>query len=518
MTNVVYVKNLKGFIYLLHNQISFKNVEFFGNDQRDFFYFKINDNIEFRDWDRFEPKIDNGAEFIKRLSAMREFFKGGNKNKLGLQSHFKTTKAHDMWEDIKYRYYLSASWNLDYVKRLLPQTIEEYEMMFSLNKGGFYYTNLSYSNQIVAGINSYDISSSHIGFMSRKKYPCSSFRKIEENFQEIISDKSKGWMGCFIFENLKYRVDLPINNGFWIERIYNEQGYITDDFCVYLTNVDIEWFKKVFKWDKVYVSEFYECDMSYLPKEYINMVDSLYRMKNEQKKGTFGKEICKFRAELPFGQSIKKVEYDGELKYNEELDEFEVVETKKMEIDEIRNKLLKRRIPAQIGLWTVAYSRLELISLILEIGINNVIYADTDCVKFKGNEGIAIIERRNKEIDQEIKENKGNPYNLSEKLGRWEKEDVAAIKVIGVKWYLTIDSKDKWEVKAAGAEIENLLPWLEKKGGFYAFNTQMKCPKLFKNIRTKGRTLIFEYINGFDRQRKEDMKKLCRQLIIREAM
>jgi len=65
---------------------------------------------------------------------------------------------------------------------LLPQTIEEYELMFNLNRASFYYTNSDYFNKIVAGIKSYDISSSHIGFMSREKFPSSSFKKVESNF------------------------------------------------------------------------------------------------------------------------------------------------------------------------------------------------------------------------------------------------------------------------------------------------------------------------------------------------
>lgn len=513
MTNVVFVKNLKAFVYLLHNHMSFKDVEFFGNDDKDFFYFKISEEIEFRNWDRFEPNTNSGADFIKRLSCMRDFFKGENVNRLGLEKHFRTTKAHDMWEDIKYRYYLKSQWNQNYVKSLLPQTIEEYELMFNLNRASFYYTNSDYFNKIVAGIKSYDISSSHIGFMSREKFPSSSFKKVESNFQSVIKDEKKGWMGCFCFDDLKYKVDLPINKGFWIERVCDEAGIATNSYCVYLTNIDIKWFKQIFSWSKVYVWELYECRMDFLPKEYINMIDSLYQNKNAQKKGTFGKEICKFRAELPFGQSIKKVEYDGELKYNEKLDCFEIIDTKPLDIDEIRKKLIRRGIPVQVGLWTVAYSRLELVNIILKIGIENIVYADTDCVKFIGDKGEAILKERNKEIDQKIKENKSNCYQLNEKLGRWEKEDVCAIKVIGVKWYMTIDSKDNYDVKCAGANKDNLLEWIKDKG-FYGFNRRMKCPKLFKTVKTFGKTLILEQINGFNREQLNNMNKLVRQLII----
>ena len=509
MTNVVFVKNLKAFTYLLKNQVNFSEIEFFGNGDKDFFYINVKEELELRNWDKFEDKVDNGKEFIKRLEFMRQNFKGDCKNRLGLKSHFRTTKAHDMWEDIKYRYYLRSSWNQAYLRELLPQSIEQYQLMFSLNRAAFYYQNSSFIGRIVPRVNSYDISSSHIGFMARKKYPSSSFIEAnEEDYQKIIKNKELGWMGEFVFRKLRYKIDFPVNSGFWIQRLDN------GDYLVNLTSVDIEWFKQIFEWDEAAVYSLYYCKMNYLPKEYINMVDELYRIKDIQKKGTYPKEICKFRAELPFGQSIKKVEYEEELKYDSKHDMFITVPTAVKPFNQVKLSLIKRGIPVQIGLWTVAYSRLELVNIMLKIGLDKVVYGDTDCVKFIGDEGIEVIKEWNEGINQEIKENKNNPYVLSEKLGRWQNEGrLEGFKTIGIKWYLTLSEDGEWDVKCAGGDKEALLNWLKEKNDCFGYFTQkMKCPKLFKTIKVWGKTLSFEYINGFKGEQVEALKKLCRQL------
>jgi hypothetical protein len=55
-----------------------------------------------------------------------------------------------------------------------------------------------------------------------------------------------------------------------------------------------------------------------------------------------------------------------------------------------------------IGLWTSAYARAEFVKIIDLVGIENVVYGDTDSVKFTGIEGVQKIEEYNKEIEKEF--------------------------------------------------------------------------------------------------------------------
>jgi len=81
---------------------------------------------------------------------------------------------------------------------------------------------------------------------------------------------------------------------------------------------------------------------------------------------------------------------------------FRVVEEEEKSLKEIQSKIVKRGIPMQVSYWVAAYSRLEEFTIINRIGVENVLYGDTDSVKFIGKEGIKVIEGRNKEIEKEF--------------------------------------------------------------------------------------------------------------------
>jgi len=206
----------------------------------------------------------------------------------------------------------------------LPQSKEELDDMSWLYKGGFYFTNDDYFNKKVPNVNCYDIHSSHIGLMARKKFPCRAFTQAQtaDEAIDVIGSHRYCWHGQFKFTRLQYKVDFPIdlaNFGFPDE---HEQC----TWYLNLTNVDMEWFKQVFTWKDADVLMLYYTTDNYLPIEYLRMLNDLYEDKAAQKKGTFAKEIYKFRAELPFGQPIKRVVYDTKAIYNEKDNSFEIVD------------------------------------------------------------------------------------------------------------------------------------------------------------------------------------------------
>ena len=275
----------------------------------------------------------------------------------------------------------------------------------------------------------------------------------------------------------------------------------------------MKWFKKVFSWSKAAVLDFWWAEKKEVCKDYAKMLDELYRLKDIQKKGTYAKEIFKFRAELPFGQAIKRVEYDTKTVYDKDNNFFTVVEEKELDFEKIQDKLKKRGIPFQYGIWTVSYSRLELIDMILRIGVDKVIYADTDCVKFIGEEGIQVIEEHNKEIEEEFKAiEKKRLLEFHPKMGKWLNEgDLVGFKAIAIKWYLTLDFNDKYDVKCAGADPTALFEWLTKQNSpFDAFGRRMKAPNIFKSInisRKNPNALIFEYKSGIPKEEEEKIIK-----------
>lgn len=153
--------------------------------------------------------------------------------------------------------------------------------------------------------------------------------------------------------------------------------------------------------------------------------------------------------------------------FDEEENDFKIVPNdEEFNIEGIRNKLKKRYLPFQYGIWTASWSRLEEVQMILNIGVENVVYGDTDSVKFVGDEGIAIVEKRNKEIQKELEViKKKRAVILDERLGSWKNEgDAKEFKFINLKWYAYLDKENKLTVKAAGADVEKLEKYLKGFG------------------------------------------------------
>lgn len=508
--NVIYVKHLKWFVRISQKFIDYSDKDFFANDSMEFYWIQISDNIELRNWDNFWKKIEDKEEFIKRLDICRKNFNKGNKGILSLKNNYKYTLAKEQYADIYQKYYLYCPWAQNYCKEMVPKTQDELDLLDCLNKASFYYSNPKCYGDRSYNVHCYDLSSSHLSLLARKKFPYKSFELEEDpkKIQEIISKRFECWYGVFYFKKLQYKIDFPVDlNKFgWID---TEEGQCCYDLV--LTNVDMEWFKEVFSWESVSVGDFYHCQQKELSKDYAKMFDSLYEWKNQQKSGTFAKEICKFRAELPFGQPMKKTQYLGKTIFNKKEKRFEVVENDEKSFAQIQNNIIKRGIPMQVSLWVAAYSRLEEFTMINRIGLDKVVYGDTDSVKFIGEEGIKEIEKRNKEIEEEFNLiNKKRVLDFNKKLGKWCNEgDLACFKSIGIKWYLMVNMNGEIDVKAAGANIEFLLSWLKKQNDpITKFNLKMKVPKLFKDIHPSNKVkygIVFNYKNSMDRDFKRDI-------------
>lgn len=387
--------------------------------------------------------------------------------------------------------------------------------MSQLDKGGFYYQNPEFLNKVVAKrVHQFDISSAYLSYLTTEKFPLTSFvlETNDDNIIKIIKDKFYCWHGEFHFTNLRYKnelfkVDL-MRFGQPVEHEYNS-------WYLQLTNVDIEWFKNCFEWDDCLCNYLYyaqQREFTFDLRDYAKMFHDLYDIKEGYTKGTFAKEISKFRAQLCFGQPIKQVDYPTEVIYDEEMNNFQTREKENQKtFSEIVNNLCNRGIPMYVGLWVAAYARKEFFMTLYKVGFENVIYGDTDSIKFIGEEGIKIIEEHNKENKKRLREinRKRNLLGYNDKIGQWINEgDLIAFKAIGVKWYVTIDIENKLDVKASGADIEVLRKWLEEqKAPLMAFNYSMKVFGLRREIKIgkNGKGIVLSYNNVIDKDLKRDM-------------
>lgn len=484
---VVFVKNLNAFEYLGENYIDYSGNQFFASIRNDsltsinFFSLFIDERTELRNWDQFLKDEEDTIEFLRKIDQLKVLFAYQRDTKhFGFEKNFRSTMAKDMEVDIKYKNYLYAKWNYNNVQELAPKCQEELDLYIAANKGGYYMINEKYVDKVVENVYSFDSSSSHISLMARKDYPYGGFEREEDvNKQiEIIKEGYYTWIGKFCFSGIKQEIPLPLD--------LLKYGHIVDgEYMLVLTSVDWDWFKRVYKWEELRIMDFFYSKKRSLEKNYARMIQRLYEEKEGQEKGTFAKEIFKFRAELPFGQSIKTPTYLREAVYSDSTNTFAIAWKDKEEFEIVEKRLKKRDYPYQYGLWTVAYSRAELINLILRIGIDNVIYADTDCVKFIGKENLKVMEEYNREITREFNRiDSRRKMDLGNKIGRWKDEGLLKrFKAIGIKWYLTEDQENELEVKCSGANKELLGNYLRKQEDpFEEFSKDLYVEGLFKQM------------------------------------
>ena len=515
--NVIYVKDLNYFEVIGENYFSYSS-EFMAavkDGQINFFNLKLFDWIELVNWNNFFDTEDC-EEFIRELNLCRSNFKGQNKNKLSLKSHYRITKAADQWFDITERFYLKKEWTNTFRNSLLPQDQDELNLFLEIYKGSYSFLNPKFVGKTIENVKGYDISSSHSGFILRKKYPSSTGERITDvkEIYNIINKDWYAWIGRIEFVDLYEKFELPID--------LRQFGYINenDNWELILTNAHWKVFKRLFGAKTIIPIEFYKYENKELVRNYAKMVNDLYEEKEFYKKNndSFVKNIFKFRTELPFGQSIKAPQFHQAVIYNEETNQFEKFKLTDQPFEEIIGRLKKYALPMQIGIWTAAYSWAEEVNMILDLGVENVVYGDTDCVRFIGDLD-CVIEAHNKEIDKEVNNisKKRIMLETNTKLGRWQDEGTfSQFKAIGIKWYLFIDN-GKLEVKAAGANKDKLLDWLNAQDNpFEEFNKEMYVPQLFKNMsinREKG-TVYLSYNNYMGDKLKREISQKTNGFVI----
>lgn len=515
--NVIYVKDLNYFEVIGENYFSYSS-EFMAavkDGQINFFNLKLFDWIELVNWNNFFDTEDC-EEFVRELNLCRSNFKGQNKNKLSLKSHYRITKAADQWFDITERFYLKKEWTNVFRNSLLPQDQDELNLFLEIYKGSYSFLNPKFVGKTIENVKGYDISSSHSGFILRKKYPSSTGERITDikEIYNIINKDWYAWIGRIEFVDLYEKFELPID--------LRQFGYINenDNWELILTNAHWKVFKRLFGAKTIIPIEFYKYENKELARNYAKMVNDLYEEKEFYKKSndSFVKSIFKFRTELPFGQSIKAPQFHQAVIYNEETNQFEKFKLTDQPFEEIIGRLKKYALPMQIGIWTAAYSWAEEVNMILDLGVENVVYGDTDCVRFIGDLD-CVVEAHNKEIDKEVNNisKKRIMLETNTKLGRWQDEGIfSQFKAIGIKWYLFVDN-DKLEVKAAGANKDKLLDWLNAQDNpFEEFNKEMYVPQLFKNMsidREKG-TVYLSYNNYMGDKLKREISQKTNGFVI----
>ena len=501
--NVIFVNNLNLFQVVSSSYMGYGGNFNAGVKERSINFYLLSpfEFVEFRNCNNFWENISTD-EFLRRLNLCRQNFKGRNKNRLSLKAHFKYTLALELWAAITEKYYLKTSTFQKIRDDLLPKDQIELDLLLNVYKASFVYANQAYQNKTINNVYSRDIKSSHSGFYLRKRYPYgAAMKEIDpQRIREIMDNDYYAWIGEFEFVGLFEKIkDLP-----WDLRNF---GYVTKDGIWKLTLTNVHWkiFKKIYGAQNVIPRKFRYYTQTHLTKNYITMINELYQEKEHYKKTSnddFVKGLFKMRTELPYGQSIKNPVYHTGVIYDEENNTFIQERLEEPKFETVIGKLKFYSLPFQYGIWTAAYSWAEEVDMIIKIGFDNVVYGDTDSVKFINEEGLKVIEEHNKEIDREFKEIVKKYYMegmIDEKVGRWHDDGFnTQFKTLGMKRYLSLKQNGTIKVTCSGAMVSTLQKYFEKsKKPFDEFEKDMIIDGIYKHvyIDRKKRTVDVYYTN-----------------------
>lgn len=291
-------------------------------------------------------------------------------------------KSHKRDQDHRYRNYreLMEDLTLD-----LPQ----YYLAKNSFMGGFTHPNRYNTACVISGVYSYDICSSYPSVICSEMFPMSRgvlvIPKTKEEFAmlrkcycllldltfEDIDEK-------FIFDHaISYSKCLEIEG----EQVDNGRIIRAKRLRICCTNVDLEIYERFYKWRKYTINKCYRYVKGYLPKPIVEKVITYYEGKTTLK-GVEGQEANYARLKellnSIYGCMVQdpvntEIIYDNETEWGTKEPNIE------KELEKYNNS--KSRFLFYLwGVWITAYARRNIMSAILNSGIDHI-YTDTDSEK-----------------------------------------------------------------------------------------------------------------------------------------
>lgn len=294
------------------------------------------------------------------------------------------------------------------IKKIYPDTVELFRLMMNCFAGGYTHANMWHSNDIILNVFSFDISSSYPAVMVAMMFPMSKFEKcsipldkidfkykaclMRVRFNDIKSKKYNNYISlskCEDFDNVS------VDNG----RIIKADYLVTE-----ITEVDFEIISQNYKFKNYEVLELWVAEKGYLPRYFVEYVLELYAGKTKLK-GT--DEVIMYQRLKEFLNSLYGMCVTNTIK-DEAVFEEGNWDVKKLTIEDIQSQLTegiekgKFFLSYAWGIWVTAYARQRLWEVISHIDYD-IVYCDTDSVKFINSEHKKYIETVNAKWIEKLK-------------------------------------------------------------------------------------------------------------------
>ena len=390
----------------------------------------------------------------------------------------------------------------NFVKTALNE--HEYTMLRRAFRGGNTHANRFVANMILEDVYSFDISSSYPTCIEIDDFPMGKFTRAKLNNQTKLDYFCNNY--CVVMDitmfnvSLKYDKVIPyidIAHCYEKSNITNDNGRVlkADYIRLTITNIDLEIIRSMYNYEGFKVNDAIYASKGKLPKELRNKLMDFYTAKT-QLKGIENKEYeymkSKNRLNSTFGMMVTDVAH-SEIEYD--IDTMNWTEIKP-NLTEALEQFFKSRnnfLSYQWGVFVTANARKRLQTMLDKVG-RDVVYIDTDSIKFQNEAHIKEFEEMNKELIKQAENNDipafvdrvniidGKEVTERYYLGTWDNDgNYTRFKTLGAKKYCFE------KIKKGSKKFEITVSGMSKKKGAEAVGSieNFKIDKTFSNI---GRT------------------------------
>ena len=380
--------------------------------------------------------------------------------------------------------------NKKYISQIFPKNYNSYKKdMDYLFRGGYTHANAENANiTIEDDILHIDFTSSYPAVLLHDYFPITKF--IPTEFKEeylkthccklLVEFTNIEAKTAICYDSISKAVykseDTEDDNG----RLFSASKYIA-----YLTELDFEIYKKVYKWENMKVIKCSIAEKGDLPDYLRNIIIEYYSMKSKIKK--YGEPKGKDKLKYEYSKRMVNALYGMmctrlnvmDLNY---IDDEYIVEDIELDWYKVKEKSF---LSPYWGIWCTAHARhhvMELICILIDMNKTEwYYYSDTDSHFCKDTE---FIRNYIKEYNEKIAEQNKEFGELLDDLGEFdlehcpEKNPIYAFKTLGAKRYLiktnkgyeaTIAGLPKTFIAEDGKEY-NLLEYIGNKKGINPFD------------------------------------------------
>lgn len=341
-------------------------------------------------------------------------------------------------------------------KFLVSQLDEKlYKMMRAAFRGGDTHANAIHANQVLTDVYSYDIASSYPAAMVTGDYPIGPFSRISHR-RFMARDTREKYCHilriclehpCYVGScGIPYISMSKIENKIEIGDRIADNGRLLwtragVKVLLTVTDIDFDIIVNEYKFDNLFISDVYGALKGKLSPEFRSQVLSYFQKKTALKNDPsheYEYNKSKARINAAYGMMVMRIDMPVTV-YDQTTGEYR---TEELPLQETLKKYYKSRnnfLSYQHGVWVTALARQKLRKMLNIVG-RDVVYCDTDSVKFINRRHCDEFEKENESLRQLAIDSGAvatDKNGQDHYLGVWEYEGkYEEFKTLGAKKYI----------------------------------------------------------------------------------